>query len=246
MSKLVVAEHFYSIQGEGASIGRPAVFLRLAGCNLQCNGFSYRDPESGAHLGCDSKLVWQRGTPYPAEDLLVLFQECGYFAALANGAHLVITGGEPLLQQAKLVTFLDLLAAKLPQTPFIEVETNATRKVTPAMAAHLSQINASPKLCNSGESRAKAYCPEVLEQLAASPQAVFKFVIKEASDVDEVEERYVGALGLDRKRVWLMAEGGTREVLQQRALWLVELCKERYFQYTPRLQVDIWGEVTGV
>lgn len=246
MAKLVIAEHFYSIQGEGASVGVPAVFLRLAGCNLQCNGFSYQDPDTGQHLGCDSKLVWQHGTPYSASELLDLFVKAGYLPHLAAGAHLIITGGEPLLQQLKLVPFLNLLTEALGHRPYIEVETNATQTLSSHLLAHLSQINASPKLSNSGEAQSKAYCLEVLQQLASMPEAFFKFVIAKPEDVDEVEQHYVKALTIPRHRVLLMAEGGSQDVLQARALWLVELCKKHHFRYTPRLQVDIWGEVTGV
>ena len=40
MSKIKVAELFYSLQGEGQYIGTPSIFLRVFGCNFQCQGFS--------------------------------------------------------------------------------------------------------------------------------------------------------------------------------------------------------------
>ncbi len=57
IAKLIISEMFYSLQGEGSSVGRPAVFLRLAACNLECPGFSYQDPITQQHLGCDTKLI---------------------------------------------------------------------------------------------------------------------------------------------------------------------------------------------
>ena len=59
--QLIVSEMFYSIQGEGVSCGVPAVFLRLTKCNLRCLGFSYVDPQTSEHLGCDSAAVWRQG-----------------------------------------------------------------------------------------------------------------------------------------------------------------------------------------
>ena len=72
---LIVSELFYSIQGEGASVGKPAVFLRLSGCNLRCDGFSYKDPVTGEHLGCDTKAVWTSGNKTTFSALLETFQE---------------------------------------------------------------------------------------------------------------------------------------------------------------------------
>ena len=120
-SNIVIAEDFYSIQGEGAAAGVPAVFLRLAGCNLQCPGFSYKDPSTGEHLGCDSKAVWRRGRKVTFEELLHRWTRLGWVQALEQGAHLVITGGEPLVQQPRVLAFINYLDAILQRKVFIEI-----------------------------------------------------------------------------------------------------------------------------
>ena len=86
MKKLIVAETFYSIQGEGQTMGKPSVFLRLGGCNLLCKSEDWV---------CDSIEVWQKGKA-------VLFSEVlqeDYIKRLREGAHLIITGGEPLIHK---------------------------------------------------------------------------------------------------------------------------------------------------
>jgi len=103
-------ELFYSIQGEGSRAGCPAVFLRLAGCNLSC-------------AWCDTKYSWGRGGAVPEPELasrIMSFQSPG----------LVITGGEPLLQTPAI----ERLLALLPPNLFIEIETNGTIVPTPRLA----------------------------------------------------------------------------------------------------------------
>lgn len=68
---------FYSLQGEGAHIGRPTFFIRTAVCNLRCSW-------------CDTKYSWERGTEMAVEAIL---QEVGRQRA----RNVCLTGGEPLL-----------------------------------------------------------------------------------------------------------------------------------------------------
>ncbi len=246
ISHIVYAESFYSIQGEGCSAGVPAVFLRLAGCNLQCPGFSYKDPNTGEHLGCDSKAVWRRGKRIQFTELVQGWRSKGWLQALQQGAHLVITGGEPMVQQQRVLAFIDFLDAALQQKIFIEIETNGTLLLGAKLLQRLNQINVSPKLANSGEQSKKAYLPAVIQQLAVEHKAKFKFVISAVSDVSEVISNYVEKFCLPVNRVWLMPEGGTQQELQLKRKLVVELCKQHLFNYSPRLQVVIWNEVTGV
>jgi len=238
----VVAETFYSVQGEGPYMGRPAVFLRLAGCNLQCQGFSYQDPKTQEHLGCDSKHVWRFGKKKTFAELLTEWQQQGWTEKLAQGAHLIITGGEPFLQQQALRVFFKLI----PEDWFIEVETNGTRAVLPEVAARINHFNISPKLSNSGERFEDAYHPEVLSALLNTDRAILKFVISQASDVEEILKYYLGVLPVTPQKIWLMPEGGTRAAIDAKKAWLIELCKTHHFNFSTRLQIDVWDEVTGV
>ena len=74
-----VSEIFYSIQGEGKTIGQPAIFLRLAGCNLRC---SY----------CDTKYAYNNGKEVSVDELLSIVDSY-------NIKYVGITGGEPLIQK---------------------------------------------------------------------------------------------------------------------------------------------------
>ena len=68
-----------------------------------------------------------------------------------------------------------------------------------------------------------------------------KFVVDRPEDVAEVEVVLERLPGVDRAKVLLMPQGVTREELDQRAAWLVEVCKEHGFRYCPRLHIDLYG-----
>ena len=103
MTTIAISEHFYSIQGEGASVGVPAVFLRLKGCNLNCGRRG-----KNATWQCDTFDVWTKGNEYTIPNAIRLLID-HYATAFANGARLIITGGEPLLQCAAIVQLLQQL-----------------------------------------------------------------------------------------------------------------------------------------
>lgn len=243
---LIVSESFYSIQGEGPTAGFPAVFLRLAGCNLRCEGFTYRDPITQEHLGCDSKHVWRSGQRMTFCEIQSKWQEQGWLEKLKQGAHLIITGGEPILQQRALLPFLESLDAICGKKIFIEIETNATLALCVELLQRIDQFNVSPKLAHSRESAFKAYQPHVLQALFATEKSFLKFVIASPEDIDEIIKKYVSPFDFPRSRVWLMPEGGTAAAIHAKKPWLVELCKEQLFNFTSRLHIDIWNEVTGV
>src|SRR5512135_37627 len=126
---LYVSEQFFSIQGEGPTAGTPAIFLRLKGCNLLCA------------WPCDTIEVWQRGDPVPADILAEEWQRKGWFNNLRTDSHLVVTGGEPLLQMDGLEDFF----RRIPETAYIEVETNGTIPPSAGFDGRVSQYNVSPK-----------------------------------------------------------------------------------------------------
>ena len=120
MSKIKVAELFYSIQGEGRYMGVPSIFLRTFGCNFKCEGFGMpkgektdeylkinpSDYETYQDLplvstGCDSYASWDPRFKHlspvlDTEAIAVAINEMLPHKKWKE-EHLVITGGEPLL-----------------------------------------------------------------------------------------------------------------------------------------------------
>lgn len=242
--RLPVAETFYSVQGEGRFSGVPAVFLRSSHCNLRCPGWGPRDAPQGYDTTEVWTKVWRRMS---AQQISDYWRDQGWLGPLSSpgSAHLVLTGGEPLLWQKALLELLEHLAG-LAILPFVEVETNGTLVPTHPLDARVGQYNCSPKLMSAGNRHEKAVLPEVLNWFASNPRTVFKFVVQVPADLDEIQRDYVAPLQLNGDRVWLMPEAATRARLIEQSEWVVEACKERGFNFTSRLQLLVWDKATGV
>ena len=224
-----IAEIFYSIQGEGILVGTPSVFVRTSGCNLRC-------------VWCD--------TPYTSwapegEEMTVeaILEEVRRHPA----RYVVVTGGEPMIAPdiAPLTEGLRRLGLH------ITLETAGTVYVP--VACDLMSI--SPKLANStphdrdgGRWAAQhdrlRIQPGVLRRLMEYPYQL-KFVVQTPDDISEIRA-LVAELGADSARVVLMPEATEASVLRQRALWLVELCKQHGFRFSPRLHIELYGNRRGV
>lgn len=113
-----VNEIFYSIQGEGAHTGVPAVFVRLSGCNLRCP-FCDTDFNSGEEM--TPEAIAAAVNAYPAR-------------------HVIITGGEPTLQ-------LDVRLCSLLKNngKIIHLETNGSLELPADVSAMIDWITCSPK-----------------------------------------------------------------------------------------------------
>ncbi len=210
-------EIFYSLQGEGARIGTPAVFLRLAGCNLACQW-------------CDTKHSWGQGLEMPVADVAARILACGC-------PNLVITGGEPLLQQQELSALLALL----PPGMFTEVESNGTLTPCPALKERVNQWNISPKLAHSGNETTQVLRSDVLSHFAALPHAWFKFVVQGAGDWEAI-----AALNLPRERIILMPCATTRAGLEAARPAVAELCIRNGVRFGDRLHLALWDDRKGV
>jgi len=223
---LKIAELFYSIQGEGVLVGVPAVFIRTSGCNLRC-------------AWCDTPYTsWKpEGADLPIDQIL---NEVKAHPA----RHVVVTGGEPMIAPEIIPLTERLRALGL----HITIETAGT--VVKPVACDLMSI--SPKLANSTPAGPWAaqhdrlrIQPETLADLMAGYTYQLKFVIEKPHDLAEVRA-LVDMLHADREHVILMPEGTEPDVLRQRGLWLVEICKEEGFRFSPRLHVELWCNRRGV
>lgn len=234
---LKVSERFYSIQGEGKSAGVPAYFLRLKSCNLLCGGIG-TDKDGRLHDGatwrCDTIEVWLKGFEEDHHQVVDDYLE------FTDSTRLVITGGEPLLQQRAIIKMLELI----PTRRLIEIETNGTVMPDPFLWGRV-QWNVSPKLSNSGMSLEKRVHPKVLNRLAGF-DSQFKFVISNEEDLNEVFQTYIHACGLPKKHCWLMPAAETREQLNEVAPKVIEMAKRHGLNFSNRLHIQIWDKKTGV
>ena len=117
-----VKEIFYTLQGEGAHAGRPAVFCRFAGCNLWSG--REQDRASAVCRFCDTDFVGTDGTlggRFDSAAALAAQIAVLWPAGFATQRFVVLTGGEPLLQVD--TALIDALHA---QGFEIAVETNGT------------------------------------------------------------------------------------------------------------------------
>jgi organic radical activating enzyme len=153
----------------------------------------------------------------------------------------VLTGGEPLLQQRLLATLCEGLKQDGKR---VEIETNGTVLPDSRLATLVDQWNVSPKLANSGNATVQREVPQVLTWFAARPHAFMKFVVRQPDDLEEVDS-LVATYSFARERVLLMPEGRTPEILKSRSQWLAELARARGYRFTPRLHVLLWGDERG-
>jgi len=222
-----IAEIFYSIQGEGMLAGVPSVFVRTSGCNLRCTW-------------CDTPYTsWQP----EGEDRFIesIVEQVNRHRA----AHVVITGGEPMIAPG-----IEELTRRL--TQHITIETAGTVDID----VRCDLMSISPKLANStphdrdggrwaAQHERLRYQPEVLMRLIGRYPYQLKFVISDPRDLAEVRS-VVEKLEASPDRVLLMPEGVDPAVLAERGRLLVEICKQEGFRFTPRLHVELWGNKRGV
>jgi 7-carboxy-7-deazaguanine synthase len=283
MSKIKIAELFYSIQGEGRYMGVPSVFLRTFGCNFKCAGFGMAKGESSsevdeiaevAHMftkyedlplvstGCDSYASWDPRfkdlSPMLTSDAIVertmeILPENKW-----QDAHLVITGGEPLLGWQR--AYPDLLNhEKMQGLKEITFETNGTQKLTPEFKKYLQEwaqnppfvsrevtFSVSAKLSCSGEERHEAIRPDVVCEYQEAGYTYLKFVVATEEDAEEAIEtadiyRAEGFTG----PVYLMPVGGVESVYALNNRRVAELAMKNGLRYSDRLQVPLFKNEWG-
>lgn len=215
---------FFSFQGEGATIGRPSVFIRLMGCTVGC-------------VWCDTKYSWS-GPPVEEKTIAEILDFCEEH----EGAQVVVTGGEPL-ESPQFPTLIEALHdARLR----VEVETAGHIPPSEAVLEQVDQWNVSPKLKSAQISEEKQ--PRTLDWLRRAKDPYLKFVVHRSEELDEIEsiiEKF--SLGdFPRNRVIISPGGKTREQMEHRLFALAEVSMKRGFRFTPRLHVMLWGDKRGV
>ena len=217
------------------------------------------------NAGCDSYAAWhpkfKHLSPTQTIDEIVerLVEEIPnnkWTQPNGQDIHLVITGGEPLLGWQR--AYIELLEhEKMKDLKNLTFETNGTQKIHKEFADYLKTKNihvtwsCSPKLSISGEQWDDAICPDIIKTyyelpVGDSSNLYLKFVVADHTDLDDL----VRAVGLYQEAgivcpVYVMPVGGTVESYQFNNTQVSEIAMEFGWRYSPRLQVDLFGNAWG-
>lgn len=220
-------ECFESIQGEGNYAGVNSLFLRFHFCNLTCSW-------------CDSKFTWfgnaRNYEEYSAGQIKEIIES-------HHKHHIILTGGEPSLYRLDKLFIpgkkfhVESNGTFIPTEPLeFSVRDNLMLRRDSMVESIISQFNwvISPKLSNSRQEVNE----KSLHFWAGKEYCIFKFVVRNTEDIDEVEN-IIQQYSINRLKVYLAIEGQTLE--SQLKPTLVDEIVNRGFNYSPRLHVVLWG-----
>jgi len=227
-----------TFQGEGSTVGKICAFVRVSGCNLTCSW-------------CDTPFTWdwkgKNGVVYdPKEETTGMYPEQILFQLkqmeLPKQAHIVISGGEPTVQQTKLLILMKMIKTQLKLK--IEIETNGTVLIKDEeFFKYVDYINCSPKLTNSGMTLEKTIKPEVLKQYKTKAKNItFKFVVNDEKDLDEVD---LIVKENKLRNVYIMPEGKNSKDHFLNMHKLTPTILKRGYNLTHRLHTLLWNDERG-
>ena len=223
-----ISEIFKSIQGEGTNAGKPAIFLRTAECNLKCTW-------------CDTKYTWDwKSFDYSKEVKEISIKDIRERIEQFNLRHLVITGGEPLMQQDDLAELLVFLKPDF----YVEIETNGTILPNNALSTLVDQWNVSPKTKNSGNPLELCEDNECYAFFSKQKNCYFKYVVESKDDLMEIHN-LMKKHRLEKNRVLLMTQAATKGELLERESNVFLMSKENGLGFSPRMHVAKWGSQRG-
>ena len=219
------------------------------------------------NTGCDSYASWHPKfkslsptleTSEVISKMLALTPNNRWAQDNGNDVHLVITGGEPLLGWQKV--FPEMLEAiEMRDLKNITFETNGTQELHPDFVEYLQNwvgipsitqreitFSVSAKLSPSGEKWEDAIKPEIVASYQQVGRTYLKFVVENPDDFEEVEEavseyRREGFEGV----IYIMPVGGVVSVYDGNKFNVADEAMLRGYYYSPRLHVDLWGNIWG-
>ncbi|MFN4244667.1 MAG: 7-carboxy-7-deazaguanine synthase QueE [Brevinematia bacterium] len=211
-----ISEIFESIQGEGDTIGRIALFIRTQGCPLDC-------------IWCDTKYSIPFDKGYE-KDTSEIVETIKTFVEKKNGI-IIFTGGEPLYYQEEISKILSSL-------PYTHVEFETSGIYLPIEDLAKYKFNVSPKLSSSNLSGGSKIYQKIYSNLKifSKLNSIFKFVISHKEELKEVEwilENYE----LPKNRVFLMPQGISIDEILSRSEFILPFCIDKGLNYSSRLQV---------
>lgn len=248
-----IIEQFKTIQGEGKYLGTPSLFIRTTGCNLRCSWIKNNKVQI-----CDtpfSSFFPEKGWECSVSDVILILKN-------SNIRHLVITGGEPSLQSdlnSFIGEILDEVKCK------ITIETNGTKlnhilgdiefdyfqniffSISPKLDNSYNQenetLNAIHIAGNKNLQKSLMGFKAFIELCELDYQ--FKFVVSDLSDISEII-KFKHTWNIPTDKIYLMPQGIDENDLKETSKLLFNQCIEYGFNFTPRMHIDIFGNVRGI
>ena len=219
-----LSEIFYSLQGEGPAVGRPAIFVRLSKCNRSCKG-------------CDSP---QKDRVEEVETSSVISRIQNYLKTYPN-SRIIFTGGEPLLQPTAISEIMNGLPGQL-----FDIETNGTINNQEELFKRFNIMVISPKKdCFTSSKDRNEFITNWLKISDSGRKNIyFKFVVGNlpwAFLEAEIKDMFENT-SLNPARTWLMPAGDNNQKLSisGKNTWKVA-CRLRC-NYSDRLHIRCAGK----
>lgn len=234
-------EMFYTIQGEGKYAGHLSLFIRTSGCNLRC---AWKNPDNTI-TRCDTPHTSfePKGKPFETSEI------ASKINLYKPSVHLVLTGGEPMLQK-NLGEIIDHAVAR---GHLVTIETNGTVYFDNSaqffsISPKLRDSSADPEHGENHEAKRKNF--DSLAKIIRNHDYQFKFVYNSESDIVEIEDMRLTLLsmtGIDiSDKIWLMPQGIKQSQFDEKAQAIWEVCKRMGWKYTDRLHIRVYGQRIGV
>ena len=201
--------------------GTPSVFVRLAGCPVQCEW-------------CDTKYAWDanEGEELPIPEIVnkIVQWPCRY---------VVITGGEPMVNPQ----LPDLVRALKERNKHITIETAGIKFVS-GLVCDLMSV--SPKLSNSGQKIKTTPDPFFsIRQLIRRYPYQLKFVVDSPDDLPEIQQAVEQIGGIPAEKVMLMPQAKKREELIIKSPMVAQMCREAGYVFCQRLHILLYDGAKG-
>ncbi len=250
-----------TIQGEGKLAGVPSLFIRLSSCNLRC----IWQMEDGSFCRCDTTYA----SFHPDHILEFSPDEVFDWVSHNLGAirHVVLTGGEPLLQKKPLAQLCRRLKEEL--GVHLTLESNGSL-FDAEVARWIDLFSISPKLSNStpnpeklahyglkeagpykfhGQKRLNLEALQSYIDLTqdGKKQLQFKFVVGKTNDYLEIQADFLTPLtNWKQEDILLMPLGATREEIAQSSPLVLEMAIRHGWRFSPRVHIELFGSKSGV
>ncbi len=223
MNKININELFYSIQGEGKTVGQPRLFIRLSGCNYRCR---FCDSKYHQKINYKNDSLIEDSTIFSLKEIktIPIFDKW------------CITGGEPLIQQDAIIKMI-----KKYQPKWVEIETNGSISPKKELLKLVDLWNISPK---APESQLNGYKTKITG-LETILRAGSDYILKLVYENRKSEHFIAQFFKYGKDKIWIMPEGQTQAKQLKVQPKIINYCLENNLNFSARVHILVWDKKRG-